>query len=128
MKQSVGSIITNSQGKYLLQMRDGAEGICNPLKWNFFGGGLEDGEDPVAGAVRENGEEIGLAADAADFEFLGEFSPKENSVVYVVRYMKPVEWENVRLGEGAGAGYFTKEEMEKIDITEATKQLIDKYL
>lgn len=128
MKSSVNSIFTNSQGKYLLQMRDGAEGICNPLKWNFFGGGLKEGEDPVAGAVRENGEEIGLAADAADFEFLGEFSPKEDRLVYVVRCKKTVEWDDVKLGEGAGAGYFTKEEMERINITDATRKLVERYL
>ena len=40
---------------------------------SFPGGRLEDGEAPVAGALREAGEEIGV--DPADVEILGQLSP-----------------------------------------------------
>jgi 8-oxo-dGTP pyrophosphatase MutT (NUDIX family) len=40
---------------------------------SFPGGRLEDGEDPVAGALREAGEEIGV--DPAVVEILGQLSP-----------------------------------------------------
>lgn len=128
MKQSVNTIIQNAAGKYLLQIRDGTEGICNPLKWNFFGGGITDNEDPIAGAVRETQEELTIEVNPDDFELLGELHPQEDRLVYVVKYKQPVEWQNITIQEGAGAGYFSKDELLRIDITDATKMLIEKFL
>ncbi len=128
MKRSVNTVIQNKAGKYLLQVRDGAEGICNPLMWNFFGGGVMDNEDPIMGAVRETQEELNVKVKSNNFELLGELKAREDRLVYVVRCKKHLEWKDVTVQEGAGAGYFSKEEMLKIDITEATRLLIMKYL
>ena len=83
MKKSVNTIIQNSEGKYLLQMRDGTEGLCNPLKWNFFGGGLNENEDTITGAARETEEELGIKVKEVDFELLGELRPQKDKLVYV---------------------------------------------
>lgn len=128
MKKSVNTIIQNKAGKYLLQVRDGTEGICNPLKWNFFGGGVADAEDPLAGAARETQEELGITVQQNKFELLGELRPQDNKLVYVVRFKQPVEWKDIIIQEGAGAGYFTKDELLKIDITDATRLLVETYL
>ena len=109
-------------------MRDGSEGICNPLKWNFFGGGLTEDEDPIVGAVRETKEELNIYAGSEYFNLVGELRPKDDRAVYVVHYNKPVEWSDITVQEGAGAGYFTKDELFRIAITDATKMLIEKYL
>jgi len=128
MRKSVNTIIQAKNGKYLVQMRDGSEGICNPLRWNFFDGGLAEDEDPVVGAVRETKEELDIDVESGDFEVLGEIYPKDDRTVYVVRYNKSVEWSDITVKEGAGAGYFTKDELFKIAITDATKLLIGKFL
>ena len=128
MKKSVNTIIQNSAGKYLLQIRDGTEGICNPLKWNFFGGSLIDNEDPVAGAIRETQEELGIVVEPDDFDLVGELRPREDRLVFVIQYKQPVEWQDITVQEGAGAGYFTKDEILRIDITDATRMLAEKYL
>lgn len=128
MKKSVNTIINNSAGKYLLQVRDGAEGICNPLKWNFFGGGISDNEDPIAAATRETNEELEIKTKPGDFELLGEIRPSEGKIVYIPRYQQPLEWKDITIQEGAGAGYFTKNELLKIDITDATRLIVKQYL
>jgi len=128
MKKSVNTIIQNKDGKYLVQMRDGVEGICNPLKWNFFGGGIAEEEDPIVGTVRETREELDIDVESGDFEILGELHPKDDRLEYVVLYKKSVEWSDITIREGAGAGYFTKDELLRIDITDATKMLVEKYI
>ena len=128
MKRSVNTIIQNKAGKYLLQIRDGTEGICNPLMWNFFGGGVMDNEDPVMGALRETNEELNVEFKPNNFELLGELKAREDRLVYVVECKKKLEWGDITVQEGAGAGFFFKDEMLRINITEATRLLIEKYL
>lgn len=124
---SVNTIITNTSGKYLLQMRDGTLGICNPLKWNFFGGTIEE-DDIQAAAAREMEEELAIKAEPTQFEKVGELTPKEGSIVHIVRYKYPVEWHGITVQEGAGAGFFTKDEILKIPITDATRKIVENYL
>ena len=76
MRKSVNTIFQNAEGKFLLQMRDGTSGICNPLCWNFFGGGF-DQEDPISAAIRESGEEIGVNLRKEDLELLGEIAEED---------------------------------------------------
>lgn len=126
MKKSVNTIVQNSEGKYLLQMRDGTEGICHPLQWNFFGGGMKSSQ-PLPEAARELKEELGIVSNADDFELIGDITGK-NFKVYVVKYQREINWQDFELFEGAGVGYFTKDEVSKINITENTKLIIKKYL
>lgn len=109
-------------------MRDGTGGICNPLKWNFFGGSIADDEEPIVGAVRETQEELGIQVKPDDFELIDNIQPQPDRLVYVVRCLTNVEWPDITIQEGAGAGYFTKTELLNIDITDATRQIADKYL
>ena len=126
MKKSVNTIIQNSNGKYLLQMRDGTENICHPLQWNFFGGGMKSDES-LSEAARELKEELGIVSGLNNFELIGDITGKDFKV-YIIRYQKEVNWQDFELFEGAGVGYFTEEEMLKINITENTKLIIEKYL
>ncbi len=126
MKEGVNVIIQNSEGKYLLQMRDSTEGICNPLKWDFFGGGMEDG-GPLLNAAREIKEELDVAVDVKDMELLVDISD-DNLKQYIVKCNQKIEWSDFNLFEGAGAGYFTKEEILSIDIPKNTKLIVEKYL
>lgn len=128
MAKSVNTIIRNAAGKYLLQMRDGTEGICNPLVWNFFGGKLEStDQDPLVGAAREFNEELRQQSGPGDFQLLGTVG-EGDELVHVCRYVGPLEWGDFTLQEGAGVGFFTKAELVKIPITEKTKLIIEKLL
>lgn len=126
MKESVNTIIQNAEGKFLLQMRDGTPGICNPLKWNFFGGGT-DGEAPLVAAVRELHEELAATAVTDDFELVGNME-YDGGIVHVVRFKRSLEWENIKLQEGAGAAFFTLEQILVVDSTEQTRVIVRSFL
>jgi 8-oxo-dGTP diphosphatase len=127
MKTSVNTVITNALGQYLLQMRDGKPGICHPLKWNFFGGGLEPRESPLAGAVRETAEEIGFTAGEPSYSLLGSIRD-EVQEVHVVRLLPTLERHQVVLQEGAGFGFFAIADLLTIDSTPMTRAIVERFL
>ncbi|NAZ75983.1 NUDIX domain-containing protein [Kineococcus sp. T13] len=53
-------ILLDARDRVLLQLRDDDPGIPYPGTWCLPGGHLEDGEEPVAAAVRELREEMSL--------------------------------------------------------------------
>ncbi len=127
MPDGVDLIIRNAAGKYLLQMRDGADGIPYPLMWDFFGGGVEDGEDPFTAASRECLEELGLAPVRGALRMLGAL-PKPNGRAFVIAYEVPLEWGEFRVLEGAGAGFFSKEEIRKIPLVLRAGEVAERFL
>ncbi|MFD0382274.1 NUDIX domain-containing protein [Streptomyces stramineus] len=62
----VSALITNSQGDYLLHLRDDIEGICWPGYWTPVGGRPEPGESPDT-VAREVAEETGLIIPLEEF-------------------------------------------------------------
>ena len=45
-----------------------------------------------------------------------------------MKYTQVVSWQDIIVQEGAGAGYFTKDELLKLDITDVTRVLVGKLL
>ena len=64
--------LVDPRGRVLMQERD-EHAPAWPEMWCFPGGGLEDGEEPVTGAVRELAEETGVAVEPEDLTDLGRF-------------------------------------------------------
>ena len=91
--------ICNSKGEILLQLRTKNKKLF-PNKWDVsVGGHVAAGEDPLATAVRETEEELGLEIGSEDLEFIstykkemidGEIDNKEFYYAYFFKYDGPV--------------------------------------
>ena len=64
--------LVDPRGHLLMQERDEHAPVW-PDRWCFPGGGLEPGEEPVDGAVRELAEETGIVVAPNDLTDLGQF-------------------------------------------------------
>jgi len=57
----------------------------NAGRWNFFGGGIDDGEHPEQTALRELAEEAGIHSDRDDLIYLGDCaSASKRNLLFVV--------------------------------------------
>ena len=129
-KTSVNIVAKNEEGKYLLQMRNNNPGICDPLTWNLFGGKVEEGEEIIEAGIREFSEEAGILGEENDYVPAGHIEyndiPKQKiDTIHLVEYTKPVSWSDIDLNEGAGAAFFTIEEMKQINITDRLREIIN---
>ncbi len=104
--RSVGVILFNSSGRIFLQFRD-AHVRVEPYTWGFWGGRI-DSEDksPVDAAIREVKEELGLAIEADMLEQVHHRSGSDGQTSYLLRCARRIEWSDVEVAEGAGAGFF----------------------
>jgi 8-oxo-dGTP pyrophosphatase MutT (NUDIX family) len=120
-------LLQDSQGRYLLQMRDNTPGIVTPLMWGFFGGSVEEGETLEAAAAREMFEELGIQADASALIRCGEYEQEGTGIhKYLLRLDRPVEWGDFRVFEGAGAGFFPLEDLPLLPITSTVREFLQR--
>ena len=88
---------------------------------------MEENENPIVAAQRELNEEIGIAGSEEDFLLLGDMN-YDDGIVFFVRYKPNVEWKDIDVREGAGAGFFTKEEISALNVTDQAKLLVEHFL
>lgn len=119
-------LLRNADGKLFLQFRDGAPGVHNPLQWDFFGGGYEPGEDLLLGARRELREELGIDVSCEELQVVGDYT---DAVVHevIIICTRPVEWDDVRLAEGAGCAFLTKEEALRLELIPRIRAIIERH-
>lgn len=80
MKQVASIAVVGSRGSILfIRRRDNG-------KWSLPGGHIEEGEEPLAAAVRELYEEVGLEIDPDDLDYLGCGTIKDKYKVYSYKY------------------------------------------
>lgn len=101
-----GALLLHPDGRVLLQLRDDKPDIESPDLWSLFGGGLDEGESPEAGMLREVEEEIGFRVrhyrPLMVFEgWGGRFH------IYLAAVTEPLE--RLTLTEGAGFDYWDVE-------------------
>lgn len=110
IKPGAKAIIVN-RGEILLVLRDDIPTIPHPGKWNTPGGGIENGETPKEGLVRELEEEVCLVPSSV-IE-MGTTTYPDGSVVH--RFYVPVtdeERTRIKLGEeGQKICWFTFEQV-----------------
>ena len=122
-----GVLLKNDEEEYLFQMRDG-EAQWAPLSWAVFGGAVDEGESAVEAAKRELSEELDILVAEEDLEQVGNFSDKASDNIFIFRYNKLVNWGDFKVREGAGAAFFSVDELRQIDMPETTRFIVDNYL
>jgi ADP-ribose pyrophosphatase YjhB (NUDIX family) len=122
-------------GKYLMIRRENRPDIPYPDLWDAAGGGKEPGETALQTALRESSEETG-GIQIYDLMYLGQTSTIERRDdqfvhtildMYLAKTRAPLEEVKVAKGEGQAAGYFTLEEIAKMNTVPHLKELASKY-
>ena len=123
-------ILYNKDLKILLQHRSSDAKIM-PDYWAFFGGGIEKNEAPLDALYREIYEEINYIPKSPKLILKRDFKEdilKGTLYIYIDFFNEDKE---LILREGKGFGWFNKDEINNLKITERDKDIINfvfKYL
>jgi len=112
----------------------------HPGYWALIGGKLDDGEEPVAGALREVEEELGIPSNEITLELLGDVRIQRNADAYPIgaRYFAaPLSLGMDKLTlkynseegkvEGEGLGWFTAEEIRHMWLRPEDRVAVEKF-
>ena len=111
-------IIKDRRGRIFLQFRD-RETQLDPLAWGLWGGRIEaDDASPTAAAVRELREELGIEAESHELEEIAQFVDPHGMCAHLFCYAIPIGWKNIDIREGAGAGFFSAEDLRVLQLPE----------
>lgn len=110
-KMESAVILPYVKEKVLMQLRDFKSDIFYPGHWGFFGGSVDDGENPDETAKRELFEEIGYRPKVMHKLSTSRVPEWKGFIVhsYCCPLTKPVE--NIELKEGADIGLFSLEDV-----------------
>ncbi len=114
------TVLRDEEGKFLFQFRDG-NAPTNKLRVTFFGGSIDAGEDPAQAALRELKEELELDVGPGELRLVvakpwHQEELHEDETMNVFEVTKRVSWDDIRVREGAGAVFLTKEELLSLEI------------
>jgi 8-oxo-dGTP diphosphatase len=112
--------------KILLILRDNKPDIPNPNTWNFPGGGIEEGEEPLETLKRELEEEISIIPK--NIHWLGKTTYVNQVSVYrYIIWLDQNEYEELKLGdEGQRMEFFNLSKVIKLKLSLQTRQYIEK--
>lgn len=123
LKHNAVAIIFNDDNKILLLKRSSDPNQWCPNKWAFVGGGVENGETPEEGCVREIKEETQLEPQFYNKKF--SLNKNDDSVEHVFACKYSGDPMDVTLnGEHEGFGWFSPEEMEFLDTVPNLKEFL----
>ena len=118
----------DEHGRALCQLRDDFESVAAGGIWGLFGGKVEAGESLRGAAVREFYEETGIVIGESDLEPMVEVASSvlPDWRIYVFGLMRPVQPDQIRLGEGAGFAFLTEAQIADYDFIATYKQFFEK--
>jgi 8-oxo-dGTP diphosphatase len=115
-------LLTNHEGKILLQHR-ADDASRSPGKWGFFGGEIEKDESPLEGVIRECTEE--LTYELKNPKYLDSVEV-EGATIHVFSEAFREE-EALEQKEGQGMDWYSRTEIEDLDMIPHDKKIIMKY-
>ena len=107
-------ILYDSNNRVLLQFR-GPNAPNVKDKWSFFGGGIENGENPEEAVRRETFEELNYALQNPRLIFTQDYDfghKRGKKYCFIEKYDESKE---LVLGEGDGMRWFSFEELKSLD-------------
>lgn len=104
-------ILPYAGDKVLLQLRDQDHNIPFPGHWGFFGGSIDDGEQPRESALRELDEELGFHPDELHLLDVTIIAELNNLMSHVFFCRLTTSVERLTLTEGMDFGLFTVDEV-----------------
>ncbi|WP_201449677.1 NUDIX domain-containing protein [Bradyrhizobium sp. Ai1a-2] len=106
MREGAAAIVIDTDGRFLMQLRDNKPGIVDPGKISLFGGRREGNESFKDCVAREIHEELGCYLPPERFEYLARWSGSDHAItggnfraeIFIVRSV-PAEQLTVTEGE-----------------------------
>lgn len=129
MKPKNGAVVLiMSPDRILLFHRDDISTIISPNCWQLVGGGIEKGETPKEGLIREVKEEVCFDLQKFDFvkKIVGQLGEQK---WFYVAFVDKNDEAKFKLGpdEGQEIGWFTIDEALVINLTPGTRILLSEY-
>src|SRR5688572_20339445 len=124
-------ILYTLTGHILLQHRTD-DGLRFPGYWAFFGGGIEQGENPTEALKREIQEELSYQVQNPKFLLAQKVRAEENdcdNTKYV--FVEEYQGQSLQLGEGQAMGWFLPDEthaLKMVDHDRFVVQQVRDYL
>lgn len=121
-------------GELILQQRDNKPGISNPGRITAFGGGCDEGEEPLHAAKREMQEELGLDLQDSDLTFWKTYRKTmaehgEDAEVYLFILNHRLRPQDLTVHEGQG--YFlvsAGDNLDRVNFSTAARQFVQDFL
>ncbi len=136
-KEKKASVVMplNSQMEMLLMQKDSGYLWC-PNQWCFFGGQIENGENPEDALNRELSEELGGKKLLENVKFFGVYpfwdvhsvngNKREGFIhVYSADFVGKIS--DINLKEGKGFTFLSRQEMDKYDLVWHNRKIIYDY-
>jgi 8-oxo-dGTP diphosphatase len=115
----VAGLLCDSTGRYLVCQRPASSRY--PLKWEFPGGKVETGEDPVAALRRELQEELGIEANVGDLIFR-HLAHYEDGGTFAVQFYLVESWMGQILGDAfAELRWLAWDQFGSVDLLEGSR-------
>ncbi|MEJ3741718.1 NUDIX domain-containing protein [Actinomycetes bacterium KLBMP 9797] len=125
-------MLLDSQGRILLQLRDGNTSI-DPHRWCLPGGAVEPGETPAVAALRELLEETGLRPDTGLVSVWQGLVPSERFRGAVVACHAFLGWtaagqDDVQCNEGNAMVFTPIDQIAKLELGHAHRMIVPAVL
>ena len=116
-------ILYTSTGHILLQHRTD-DAFRLPGYWAFFGGGIEQGENPTEALKREIREELSYLVQNPKFLLAQKVRDEENDNTKYV-FVEQYQDQSLQLGEGQAMGWFSPDETHELKMIDHDRFVVE---